>query len=343
MTSFCGSAYTSEGFVNFCENSYSANNFRYILKGHSPDLKSQLFYALDARLSDAGYEHTVIKNCFGTPASILCGGKKLEIIDGTYPFSAEPVSYGSFDKIIDISSFQNIDGLKKESEKIRDLLLCLKKQEHRAIRFLAAAAGVRNDCRRIDAERTDRRKLNRFSSKLWSKYGERPNGSVGMQKKVFDDTSEHNIGIFDACERVVIINDDFGFAAQSVTEKIRAYALSSGFDVLSFMSICDPYGTPEHIIVPGIGLGIFTKSCSQKICPVGKKIHAERFYQREKAGLEKNRLAFGKKAFKGLVDEAYKSIKEIENINAELDKIYLPHTQINALIASVLRTVLGSD
>ena len=115
------------------------------------------------------------------------------------------------------------------------------------------------------------------------------------------------------------------------------------FDILSFMSICDPYGTPEHIIVPGIGLGIFTKSCSQKICPVGKKIHAERFYQREKAGLEKNRLAFGKKAFKGLVDEAYKSIKEIENINAELDKIYLPHTQIKALIASVLRTVLGSD
>ncbi len=145
MTSFCGSAYTSEGFVNFCENSYSANNFRYILKGHSPDLKSRLFYALDARLSDAGYEHTVIKNCFGTPASILCGGKKLEIIDGTYPFSAEPVSYGSFDKIIDISSFQNIDGLKKESEKIRDLLLCLKKQEHRAIRFLAAAAAVRID------------------------------------------------------------------------------------------------------------------------------------------------------------------------------------------------------
>lgn len=343
MTSFCGSAYTSKGFVDFGEKNYAAENFRYILKGHSAAVKTEIFNALKTRLSDMGIPYVLKKDFGERPVTLVCDEKRFEITDGTYPYSAEPLSYGAFDKITDISAFQNFEEIKKEAQSIAELLLQLKKQEHRTTRFLAAASGVKEDCKRIDGERTDRRKLNRFSSKLWSKYGEKPNGSVGMQKKVFDDISERNIGIFDACERVMVINDDFGFAAQSVTEKIRAYALSSGFDVISFMSICDPYGAPEHIIVPGIGLGIFTKSCGQKNCPVGKKIHAARFYQREKAGLEKNRLAFGKKAFKGLVDEAYKSIKEIENINAELDKIYVPHTGMNALIASVLHTVLGSD
>lgn len=343
MTSFCGSAYTSKGFVDFEEKIYNTENLRYILKGYSAAVKKEIFDAVETRLSDMGIKYALKKDFCGKISALICNEKHFEITDGTYPYSAEPISYGAFDKIIDISFFQEFIKIRKEAQSIAELLLQLKKQEHRTIRFLAAASGVKEDCKRIDGERTDRRKLNRFSSKLWSKYGERPNGCIGLQKKVFDNMAEYSISVFDDCEKLFIINDDFGFAAQSVTEKIRAYALSSGFDVISFMSICDPYGAPEHIIVPGIGMGIFTKSCNSKYFPEGKKIHAARFYQREKAGLERNRLTFGKKAFKGLVDEAYKSIGEIESIGAELDKIYLPNTQMNTLISFVLHTVLGSD
>lgn len=343
MLNFCSSAYTSKGFVDFDFSNRSAENFLYIIKGYPQAVKTQIFDLIETRLSSQNINFYIRQDFSLHPVALVCDERQFEICDGTYPYNCEPLSYGAFDKIIDISAFQNGEELKKKAANICELLSQIQKSEHRAVRFLSAAAGVKEDCKKAERKRIDQKKLNRFSSKLWSKYGERPNGHIGIQKKIFDVSSQKSSTLFENCDRVIVINDFFGAVAQSVTEKIRAYALSSGIDVISVMNICDPYGAPEHVLVPSIGLGVFTKSKNCDICPYGKGVNASRFYQREKVGLEKNRLSFGKKAFWGLIEEANKSIEEIEKIRSLLDDIYMPLTDNDALTGSVLNTVLGSD
>ena len=171
MTSFCGSAYTSKGFVDFGEKNYAAENFRYILKGHSAAVKTEIFNALKTRLSDMGIPYVLKKDFGGKPVTLVCDEKRFEITDGTYPYAAEPLSYGAFDKITDISAFQNFEEIKKEAQSIAELLLQLKKQEHRTTRFLAAASGVKaNTAKNLTAASVCRKRFLTIYRNVISKF-----------------------------------------------------------------------------------------------------------------------------------------------------------------------------
>lgn len=325
MNSSAHSTYTSKGFISFERKTFPPDCFTYIIKGYPDSAKTDLL-------------NTIIqneKNCLaqydyrGKPRLVYCEDKNICVKDGTYPYSAEAKTYGASDRVIDMSAFQLGNELKNQAVRVNDIMALIRKEEQRCERFLLSCAGIINDCKRLEKSNVDFKKLNRYASKLWRRYSNGMQGRAGSEKKCFSTViKENGITRFDSlfselCHDVIVINDWSGAAADMIIDRIRLYALSGGYDVISCVDILNPDDVPEHIIIPELELGI----CRQKEADAPdfktyKRIFARRFMLKEASDSMRNRISFSKKACSDLTNEAVASVKKIRFYNDELDKIY---------------------
>lgn len=345
MDNFCSQAYTSKGLVSLKSRAADIK-FTYIMKGYPDSLKR---FFLKKLLTSADSCFNAAYDYNNSPVCLYCREKNFQIVDGTYPLTAEPETYGITDTIIDLSAFQNLQKLTEKRDIAANLFKSIKKEEKRCRDFISAAKGISDDCRRHESQYIDRSSLNRFASRLWKRYGTPPSGRVGTETKYFADAlsgygMSFNFEKFSSmCKTVSVINDFSSVVSVSVADKIRLYALSSGFDVISFVDFLDAE-TVRHVIIPELEYGIYSARFSEdgnfENC---RKIRKSRFLSRESSEYIKNRSSFCKKAYSEFISEAANSIKAIENLKNRLDKIYLSATDINRFIFNNEQKVTGID
>lgn len=318
-------AYTAKGFISFERNIFPPECFTYILKGRPDFAKTDLMQSL----IDSEKNCCVEYDYEGKPRLVYCEDKNICVRDGTYPYSADAETYGATDRIIDLSSFQTDNQIKKQAARVTDIMHLIRKEEQRCERYLLSCAGIVNDCKRLEKNNLDSKKLSRYASKLWRRYTGGMKGSVGTEKKCFlsplgSKGIKNADSVFsELCSSVTVINDWVGCAADQITDKIRLYALSSGYDVISCADILFPDEAPEHVIIPELKFGIYRqRSSAMPEFRAYKRIHARRFMLRESSDSIRNRISFSKKAYSDLLNEAAASIKKIGFYNGELDKIY---------------------
>ena len=318
-------AYTSKGFISCGRSIFPPDCFTYILKGRPDFAKTDLMMNLinSAKNCRAEYDYEE------KPRLVYCEDKNICVRDGTYPYSADAETYGVTDRIIDLSGFQTDAQIKKQAFRVTDLMRLIRKEEQRCERYLLSCAGIVNDCKRIEKNNLDSKKLSRYAYKLWRRSTNGMKGSVGTEKKCFlSPISSKGVKKADSvfselCSSVTVINDWVGNAADQLTDKIRLYALSSGYDVISCVDILFPDEAPEHVIIPELKFGIYRqRSSAVPEFKAYKRIHARRFMLRESSDSTRNRISFSKKACGDLLNEAVSSIKKISFYNGELDKIY---------------------
>ncbi len=345
MEMFCSQAYTSKGLISLVKKASDAD-FTYILKGYPAALKHSLLKEL---LNSTGFDCAAAYDYNNSPIYLYCKEKGFQIIDGTYPNAPVPETYGIADSVVDLNSFQDMRLLSRSKAEALSLFNEIRKEEKRCAGFLSAAKGIAAGCKRQENAFVIRPALNRFSARLWKKYGMPPSGRVGTETRYFADFLtasgfRFNYEKFNSmCGTVSVIEDSSAAVSESVADKIRLYALSCGFDVISFVDFLDAE-TVRHIIIPELEYGIYSAdfSCAANI-ENGRKIRKSRFLKPDYSEHLKNKTAFCRKAYSELAEEAAKSIKTIEILKKRLDKIYLDATDTDSFISENALRITGID
>ena len=181
---------------------------------------------------------------------------------------------------------------------------------------------------------------------------EKPDGKIGLEKiRLLDAvTPEGYIFLSDTvnclCDTTVVFEDDFGVAAAVLIEQLRAYALASGYNVISSPSVSKE-GVIRHIIIKELSLGFFTedKLCELKIIPT-KTVSLRRFYSSEDISSHRARLSFSVKAAKELLNEAVCALKLAKNIHDDLEAVYIKamdYEKIDKITKALTERIRQSD
>lgn len=344
MENFCSQAYTANGSVSLNRHNNPEDGiFTYVLKGYPDCLKRQLINTVDT-CAECETEY----DSEGNPFSLVNWSKGFRITDGTYPDSAEPKTYGLIDGIVDLGAYQNFSVLQSRKEAALNLMNEIKKTEKRCTEFISAAGGIEKDCAGIEDSALRKPALNRYAAKLWKKYGSPPTGKVGREKKYFADVISPSGMSFPfekfsgLCRNISVINDFSSAVSAPLVDKIRLYALSCGFDVISFISVTDT-SSVCHIAVPDIGYGIYCEKTEHAQFDKAEYIRKNRFLDSEYTGRFRSRTMFCRKAYSELLDGASASLAELQKLRKSLDDIYLSATDSEKFISDIALKIAGID
>lgn len=307
-----------------------------VVKGGSPELKDKIFIELSEELVQKSIQNEMFfsfENCCG----IYCAEEKILIADEKI---LKEKQIENAEKIIDLNELF--------SEMIPQELLHIYEKEYdkkikRSGRFLSAADSVKKDAMRIDAKSVNIGSVVNYSSKLWKKLGAEMQGSIGTETRRFvscitPDGAELNMKAFDACERLAVIVDKTGAVSTMIIDRLRRYALGSGYDVVS--CICSLDGkTVEHIIVPELSFGAFSSEHYHRILPKKeRRVFASRFHT-VGSELYKNRINFSLKAYRSLMNEAFESLIGAQTEQRKINYIFGNVVDVYDAVTEIIESI----
>ena len=302
--------YTPEGYFTLATKPTFSADRNFVIKGYRPSVKQKIFDTIRTELKKRGETCTVFRTDCGCDG-LYSSDEGLRIIDGTY-ITFDETDYEQIILDTDIIGTEPI-------------LIGRNDAVQRAVRFLSACRCINNDMARLEAKNIDTAKANRYAARLWSQAGGIMKGCIGTEHKRFitcitSDGVELDTAAFGMCERVTVISDRTGACARHITDRVRRYALSAGYDVISCLCPLNVELGAEHIIIPDLRYGIFVNKYHHKadLYPC-RKTFSERFMT---DGTDnKNRIDFSFKAYKRLMQEVFSSLETVEYCDSELDKI----------------------
>lgn len=279
--------------------------------GGSAELRTRILEAVADGLERGKTECEIFRSSDGIFA-LLCPESKTLVADGEEWQGAE--------KTVDLDELY---GGVYPRELMRIYTCEKQKKADRCSRFLRAAESLKSELVRLDSQSVDYGKIVAFTLRLWKKNDGEMKGYIGRETKRFvscitPDGVELNMKAFDSCDKVSVVVDRTGAVSTRIVDRIRRYALGSGYDVTSFVCSLDGK-TVEHIIIPELRFGVFSSEHYHRLLPKkGRKIFASRFHTQESERV-KNRLGFTFKAYRSLMNEAFESMigacEEEEKIN----------------------------
>ncbi len=318
--------YSPKGYCSLSARPTFETGRNIALKSYSHTLKQVLFEKIKLELNNRGESYIEFCTADGCEG-VYSKDADIRVLDATYcEIDDEMFTTVSLDSNSSILTPTDEILLKRNNAALR------------ARRFLSACRLISNDMTRLDSENIDLAKINRFSSRLWSSTGGVLTGSVGTEHKRFvtcftPDGVELNMDAFDIyCDRVTVICDKTGAVSRRITDRVRRYALSAGYDVISCICPMNIDLGAEHLIIPELKYGIFTcKHYHKPDFANSRKISAGRFLT-EESFKTKNRVDFSFKAYRHLMQEVFVSLKEIKHCDEELDEIYFNETLLNNVL-----------
>lgn len=309
--------YTPDGYFSFATKSCFSAGKNYVVRGYSPSAKQRLFNEIKTALKNKGHD-CICFRADGRSDGIFSKSADFRIVDGAYCCDEKG--------FIPIYIDDDCDGYADAILKKR------KEAEERAIRFLSACRCISDDMIRLESGNIDIAKINRFSTRLWSQTGGTLKGTVGTEYKRFvtcitSDGVEMNTKAFEEnCDNVTVIADRTGACARRITDRVRRYALSAGYDVVSCLCPMN-ISYAEHLIIPELHYGIFVnKHYHNATLENANKTSATRFLN--DGNENKNRIDFSLKAYRSLMQEVFSSFETVEYCDSELDKFSTEDTQV---------------
>ncbi len=304
--------------------------YTYIIKGGPGTGKSSLMKKIADELEkrDIFCERIYCSSDPNSLDGVIFPTLRVSICDGTSPHTLDPEYPGATGEIINLGEFWDKEKLLENKEKIIKLTDENKACHKRSRRFIESAFSVFGDGEKICRECLDKRRLERYATRLATRWFKKPSGKIGLEKiRMLDAITPEGYFFFSStanslCDFKIVFEDDFGVAAAKLIKELRTYALGNGFSVISSPSLTND--GIRHIIIKELSLGFFTrdKLCSLDIIPT-KSVNLRRFYNSEKMREYKARLGFSKKASKELLDEAVSALISAKNVHDELESLYI--------------------
>ena len=336
-------ANSCEGFCSFFDKSYLPDGeWRvFIIKGGPGTGKSSFMKYFAAKSADKG-EKTLLCPCSSDPNSldaVILSEKKLVIMDGTAPHTVDPAFPGACEIILNFGEFWDDCAFLADKEKIIEVTLLNKALHKTASRYMRAAGQLLADNYKTALACTDRDKALQFAARLCKKLIPSRREGVGREWIRFIEgitplgIVSYSGTVTAEAEKTVIIDDEYGSAANIIIGFVREYALKNGYEIITLKNPFLPSLITDHVIIPELGVAFATENAYMHFSADVRRIHARRFVSSQKLHLSRERLKFNKKAAHELLCSAAETLSGAKSVHDELEGYYIKAMDFDRLTA----------
>ena len=337
-------ANSCEGFCSYFDKSYLPDGEwrAFIIKGGPGTGKSSFMKYFALKASEKGYK-TLLCPCSSDPNSldgVIIPDKKLVMLDGTPPHTLEPAFPGACEKILNFGDFWDDNAFKADKKEIIATSLLNKAYHKTASRYIEAAGKLILDSYKTALACTDKEKALQFSKHLSRKLiPKKENAPVGNEWIRFIEgitplgIVSYPATLLNEATNAIIIDDEYGAAANIIIGFVREYALKNGYETITLKNPFLPSVITDHIIIPELSVALATDNAYIHFASKERRIHARRFVSSQKLHLSRERLKFNKKAAKELLLSAAEALSGAKRVHDKLESYYIKAMDFNRLTA----------
>jgi len=285
---FFAAANSSEGFYSLFPELYRLDELPHVflIWGGPGTGKSTLCKKAAGRLAEHGFDCELIR-CSSDPDSLdglICQQKNAMILDATPPHTVKPRAAGVIENLIDIGRYWNREQLLENAVPITKLFSEISAEYTLVYRDIASAGDFSAVKQKYGVKMLDIKKTRKFAERFCNKFVPEA-GERGKRKDRFLSGVTPGGMLFfvdtvtTLCDKLFLIEDDAGTAAEVLMGKIGERALENGHDCYFCHCPMRPEHT-EHLLIPDLGIGMLTKNAFHGKTLAGKEIEAEKFYMR---------------------------------------------------------------
>ena len=318
---YFAAANSCNGFVSFFDDIYKSVDKIYIIKGGPGTGKSKLMRDIANEACNKNYDVEYFY-CSSDPLSldgIIINDLSLGVIDGTAPHMRDPKFPGICEEIVNTGDFWKVAVLNTKHDLIREIINKKGDLYNGVYRYLAAANEIDCDIKSITCSAVNYEKLTAAITRLAKNI--KSGGGYKKGVRILDALSvEGEVSLptfYDAAEHNYIIRDSYNTAYILLRELLCIAKIKNQPVYVSYSPLNPEFETALYF--PGISVSftVGENSVSDKI------INMERFIDTECIKRHKNKIKFGQRCYRSVIDGALEYFTEIKTLHTELEAIYI--------------------
>lgn len=327
------------GFFSYFDHLIDYNTAKdvTIIKGGPGCGKSTYMKIVDEALmcKDAEYIH-----CSSDPKSldgIIYLKAGVAMVDGTAPHIYEPMLPGAVDAYVNLGLYTKRGELNDKRGDIERLKRDAKACFAMSARWVAAAKLI--DDTAFDKV-VDSNILMRISKRAKALCGAeiplRKRAPVPYTKRFLSSiTPDGHIALFDTVSenfgRVIALDDNYGLSAFCLNPIVK-HASVNGYKAIACYSPLQPDSRIEHVLIPELGLAFVTNSRALPYKDeITRHIRLDALIPKEKLRGNRSYLRFLSQTRSSFISESVEQLKAAHSCHAELEKLYNPYIDFNAI------------
>ncbi len=327
-------AQTPSGFKSYIDElaNPSVYNKLYVIKGCAGSGKSTFIKKATSVLRNDN-SVTELIYCPSDVTSLdaaIFKEQKIAFADATNPHILEPGFLGFFERVVSLYDYYDNLKLVEIKDEIEKVSKIEEMHQKRSENFIKAAGFLLSSNQSIASRCILNDKLVNFITRLCIREIKKTdNKDPLLHKRYLSTITGDGIFMFSdtiekICDKLYVIEDEYGAVSGMVLKAVEKMALSMGYEVYSCICPLSLSEKIEHLFVPKLNLGFTT---SNKFHPYKnayyKKIRTDRFLDKEMLSRYSYRVGFQRKAARELLLEAAEFKKLWLQEHKELERLYL--------------------
>lgn len=335
-------ANSADGFYSLFSQLYDPNgdNRAVIIKGGPGTGKSSFMKRIADEAQRLGF-YTERISCSSDPQSldaVIIPELKFSIADGTAPHTLEPIYPGAVEEILNLGECWNSKELHSKADEIRNANARYKSFHAHARDYIHSAGTLRMNSIKTLRALVNEKRVSEFVDNFIKEIEESAKSKdAKISKRILTGISPDGIityynTIENLCDKIVILDDPSGTAADCVMKKIAQSAVENGIDVITCMSPLFPQEMIEHIILPQCGICLTLKNdLLSAEAPAKASISLKTFYKQNEYDEFEEQLIFNSTVSKALLEKGCTQIKNAKKAHDELEALYIPSMDFDAV------------
>lgn len=332
---------TSEGFFSFFDYLISQEDANRIicLKGGPGTGKSSLMKKISFYFLTKGYNIEQF-HCSSDDQSldgILIKELKVAMVDGTAPHVTDPKNPGLVDEIVNLAVALDEKPLLNHKSEIISLKKELSDSFNRAYTFFASSRNIYKDWINLNHTAIDENSVAKFTESLKNIiFPESKVSMLGKERHLFATAFTPN-GIVSYTKNIsehlstkYVLEGEPGLCKNDVLESIGKTAKNYGYFVEYFHNPLIP-SKLEHIVIPQLDLGIFTKNEISKIDLDCHTFDMKTLCNHSKLKALSDEIEFNRVELDILLNKGLSLITKAKLIHDELEKFYVQNMDYNII------------
>lgn len=350
MVDFFMGANSPDGFVSFFNQLTDPELRSFLLKGGPGTGKSTI---MERAIDDADCGGIVEQiHCSSDPDSldgVYFHEPGVTIADATEPHALSPCYPGAAETEVSLFGAMDSEPLAAQKEQIISLFSQKKTLNLRCQNFLHAANTLLNDSFYIALENTDLDKVHRCALRLCAKELPKTKGQGVEHRRFLSAITPRGVVTYigtalELCDRIVVINDEYGCSSRMLLSLIRSHALEMGYEIYTCYCPLNPLDKIDHLFIPALGLGFMTSHRYNKldVFEPYRVINYTRFTDTAALKQRKQRLSFNRKASAELIAETISTLGTASRLHSILEAVYAQATDyqmVDRISAALSQTV----
>ena len=311
----------------------------FIIKGGPGCGKSTFMKRIADALRKCGYSAEYIR-CSGDPDSldaVYFPELQLAYADGTAPHALEPLYHGVSGEYVCLGEYCDSGALTSLRGDIESAVNAYRAKYRRAYSLIEAADAAVRDMYGAFITGSVRAGVKARADAAASRELKKAGGASGYRKRFLGAlTHRGRITFFDTvpalAERVYAVDGEFGLSSLFL-ENISEKAISRGYDCI----LCPDEAHPErlrHLIIPSKSLAFVTHTPENPYPgEISRRFRLDALAAHALTPADKKHFRVCRRLSRELENEAVSVLSEAKTLHDELERIYNPHVDFEAVCA----------